>query len=392
MTEEPERSEQSELSQAELAEQLGDARSRISQLESELAETNEGMVALTMELENAKDRYQTLFERGTDAILLIDPEQKTIHDVNPTASELFGYDEDELLSQTMSDLFPDESDQFGTLAGAVVHGWEGDYTARTKQGRRLTVDLSTSKVTLHGKLYLLASLRDVTMRKQREQRLEVLTRVFRHNLRNDGNVIQGHAELLSDGVEDPNLESSAIEIKTKIDRLLALSGKVRRIQTVVERDRVHRVSVTELLDRQQEWFDENGADGTLSIMTPDPEVEVGQDLEIAIQEAIDNAVTHADDPAIQVAATVDEDEQRVQVEVTDDGPGIPDHELDAIRSGTETPLIHGSGIGLWTIHWIVDILGGELTVDRPDDGGSTLTMEVPYEPVEGDATERTNDH
>lgn len=382
MTEKPEMSELSELSKPELEEQFREAHSRITQLESELAETNEGMVALTMELENAKDRYQTLFERGTDAILLIDPERRTIHDVNPTACELFGYEEDELLSLTMSDLFPDESQQLGTLASAMVHGWGGDYTARTKEGRRLTVNLSTSKVTLHDKLYLLASLRDVTLRKQREQRLVVLTRVFRHNLRNDGNVIQGHADLLRDGVDDSALSSSAVEIRTKIDRLLDLSSKVRRIHEVVERDHVPHVAVADLLERQEEQYEESVADGTVSIQTLQTDVEVDQALDIAIREAVDNAIAHGEDPTIQVLAEVDHEEQQVNIEITDDGPGIPDHELDAIRSGTETPLVHGSGIGLWTIHWVVDIIGGELTVTSPGDSGSRVSMAVPFNQVE----------
>lgn len=378
MTKESETSELSDLSKPEFAEQLREAQSRITHLESELAETNEGMVALTMELENAKDRYQTLFERGTDAILLIDPERRTIHDVNPTACELLGYEEEELLSLTMSDLFPDESEQFGTLASAMVHGWGGDYTARTKHGRRLTVNLSTSKVTLHDKLYLLASLRDVTLRKQREQRLEVLTRVFRHNLRNDGNVIQGNADLLRDGIEDPALSSSAEEIRTKIDRLLNLSSKVRRIQEVVERDHAPRVAVADLLNRQKERYDDSVTAGTLNIQPPQLDAEVDQAFEIALREAIDNAITHCDDPTIQISAEVNHEEQQVNIEVVDDGPGIPDHELDAIRSGTETPMVHGSGIGLWTIHWVIDIIGGELTVTTPDDGGSRVNMAAPF--------------
>lgn len=378
MTGESTEDELHELSKGEIEKELNEAQARIAQLESELAETNEGMVALTMELENAKDRYQTLFERGTDAILLIDPERRTIHDVNPTACELFGYPEDELLSLTMSDLFPDESEQFGTLASSMVHGWGGDYTARTKRGRRLTVNLSTSKVTLHDKLYLLASFRDVTLRKQRQQRLEVLTRVFRHNLRNDGNVIQGHADLLRDGVEDPALSSSAEEIRIKIDRLLDLSSKVRRIQEVVERDHVPRMAVADLLNRQEERYEDSVADGTIRIQPLQHDAEVDQALDIAIREAIDNAILHGEDPTVQVSAEIDQEEQRVTIEVADDGPGIPDDELDAIRSGTETPLVHGSGIGLWTIHWVVHTIGGELTVTSPDDGGSRVSMTVPF--------------
>lgn len=378
MTEGPVNDEK--LSRNELEAKLRDARSRITQLESELAETNEGMVALTVELENAKDRYQTLFERGTDAILLVDPERKSIHDVNPTACELFGYDRDEILSSSMSDLFPDESEQFGTLADAVVHGYGGDYLARTKQGRNFTVALSTSKVTLHGKLYLLASLRDVTRRKQRQQRLEVLTRVFRHNLRNDGNVIQGHAEILSEKVEQSHLESSALEIESKIERLLQLSRKIRRIQEVVERDRSYWVTLDQLLERQQMRFDERVEEGTLVLSPSERDVVVERDLEIAIHEAIDNAVTHGSgEPTIDIRAEVEEDVRRVTIIVEDDGPGIPKHELNAVRSKSETPLIHGSGIGLWSIHWVVDTLGGEFRIETTEGKGSTITMVVPYE-------------
>jgi len=42
---------------------------------------------------------------------------------------------------------------------------------------------------------------DITDRKRREQRLEVLNRVLRHNLRNQIDVIRSHAEVLGEGVE-----------------------------------------------------------------------------------------------------------------------------------------------------------------------------------------------
>lgn len=126
----------------------------------------------------------------------------------------------------MTDLFPDVGDPLGTVAVSVVHGGGGDHTGPSKQGRKLTENLSTSEGLPHGTLYLLASFRDATKRKQREQRLGAHTRMSRHDLRNDGNVIRGHAELHNDGVEDSSPRASATRIQAKVDRRLALSGKV----------------------------------------------------------------------------------------------------------------------------------------------------------------------
>ncbi|WP_197409880.1 ATP-binding protein, partial [Haloferax profundi] len=48
------------------------------------------------------------------------------------------------------------------------------------------------------------------------------------------------------------------------------------------------------------------------------------------------------------------------IHVTDNGPGIPDTELTVLESGTETPLQHISGLGLWLVHWIIDRSNGRL--------------------------------
>ncbi|WP_197428665.1 HAMP domain-containing histidine kinase, partial [Halapricum sp. CBA1109] len=52
----------------------------------------------------------------------------------------------------------------------------------------------------------------------------------------------------------------------------------------------------------------------------------------------------------------------------------PDDELDAIDSGTETPLRHGTGLGLWQLTWAVRTMGGELSFDTDD--GTTVTFTV----------------
>jgi signal transduction histidine kinase len=66
----------------------------------------------------------------------------------------------------------------------------------------------------------------------------------------------------------------------------------------------------------------------------------------------------------------------VVVEVSDDGPGIPEGEFSPIADGGEGALDHGSGIGLWIVSWSVAAVGGELHVDTGD-GGTTVAISLP---------------
>jgi len=41
------------------------------------------------------------------------------------------------------------------------------------------------------------------------------------------------------------------------------------------------------------------------------------------------------------------------VRVGDNGSGIPEHERRTLAGADETPLRHGSGVGLWLVYWLV---------------------------------------
>lgn len=363
----------------DLRRELAEARSTIRKLEGELTETNEGMLALTLELENAKQRYQTIFEESNDAILLIDPDEDSIHEANPRACELLGYSLNRLTALSPSDIFPSVRKKSSTFAEAVVDGWADGFTCRTKDGRDLEVYVSASMVTLDNRTLLLASMRDITQRKRREQRLQVLNRIFRHNLRNDGNLIQGHADLLHAALSDSEYESSISVISETIDKILNLSGKVRRIQDVLDRGRVQTCPLSELLETQREQFEQTHSRATLSVSPPASDAMVGQRLGAALHEAIENAINHnSPETTVEIVAAID-DAETLSLEVKDDGSGIPDHEQQTLQTGSETSLTHGNGIGLWFIKWVVDSLGGELTISSADSTGTVLSMVVPLE-------------
>jgi sensor histidine kinase regulating citrate/malate metabolism len=77
----------------------------------------------------------------------------------------------------------------------------------------------------------------------------------------------------------------------------------------------------------------------------------------------------------------------VAVSVADDGPGIEPTEYDVLKRGTETPLRHGSGIGLWIVKWGVDHLGGRISFDERDPRGTAVTVCVPVDRDEPDGSQ-----
>jgi signal transduction histidine kinase len=71
----------------------------------------------------------------------------------------------------------------------------------------------------------LVTITDVTGAHRHRQRLAVLNRILGHDLRNDLNVIRGHAEILDD---DPAVQArSPVVIREKASRLVELPTKVR---------------------------------------------------------------------------------------------------------------------------------------------------------------------
>ena len=64
--------------------------------------------------------------------------------------------------------------------------------------------------------------------------------------------------------------------------------------------------------------------------------------------------------------------RRGSIAISDDGPGIPAVELESLAAGTETPLQHGRGLGLWQLRWGVDALGGALSFETDD--GTTVSI------------------
>ncbi len=254
---------------------------------------------------------------------------------------------------------------------------------QTLNGNSIWAAVTGRAVEEDGETVFELALQDITERKERQQQLAVLNRVLRHNVRNAMNVIKGNTRLLSEAVEQayqPHIDA----IEQRVENLEQLSKKAGTMRSLFEQGRevTATVEMAGLLDELTRDFDETYPDANLTIADFDP-VAVRADvrLKMALLELLDNAVAHnnTSEPTVSIAVSAAESkppDRWVDITITDNGPGIHEDEWNVIETGEETPLQHGTGLGLWLVYWTISLLGGEITIGDAD-AGAQIVLTLP---------------
>ena len=231
---------------------------------------------------------------------------------------------------------------------------------------------------------------DITDRKIRERRLEVLNRVLGHNLRNKMNIVQGHVELLKGAIEGDDELDSLATIEAAAEDLFRLGESVRDIEQSVSRisPEATPVDLGEELRRVRSEFRDRYETATIELTLPEQGLD---DVEVpglvrGVREVVENAIVHNEAPNPSVDIRVQEREDGwLRIEIEDDGPGIPEQELEVLEKG-ESAVVHADRLGMWLIHWIVTRAGGSFDVSEAEPRGTVVEISVPkavHRPFDG---------
>jgi PAS domain S-box-containing protein len=230
-------------------------------------------------------------------------------------------------------------------------------------------------------------LRDITERIQREETLrereeeldllrQVLTRYLRHNLRNDLNVILGYAEFLRESMSGEHAGYAETIIR-KTNRLLETSDTARRYSALIERSgNTAEYDLSTVVSNAVNTVSEAYPEVTIDTDVPEScPIVAGDGIRDVVTGLVENAATHNDsaDPWVRIRLRR---QDRPVLTIEDNGPGIPERDLEAFNSGHESPLTHSSGIGVWLSKWVIEGAGGDLSFDTGPDG-TQVTIEFP---------------
>ena len=223
---------------------------------------------------------------------------------------------------------------------------------------------------------------DITDQKRREQELELLNRIVRHDIRNDMAVVLGWAEMLDDHVDDEGREYLQ-KILASGEHVVELTEVAREyVETVVsdEAVAVEPVPLRSVLETELSLREESFPEAEFSLENSPPDVEVAANsmLSSVFRNLLNNAVQHndADTPRIEVSFEVRDDE--VEVRIADNGPGIPDDHKDTVFGKGERGLgSPGTGIGLYLVDTLVTEYGGEIWVEDNEPTGAVFVVQLP---------------
>jgi signal transduction histidine kinase len=146
--------------------------------------------------------------------------------------------------------------------------------------------------------------------------------------------------------------------------------------------------VTGLLTEVVDGLSDEYPDATFTVSTPDSlHARADSRLKTALSELIENAIVHNDQSTPEVTVTTrspskDRTGEWIELVVADNGPGIPDQEQETIERGEETPLQHGTGIGLWIVYWTISLYGGEISIEENTPRGTCVVLRLPQESVD----------
>jgi len=123
----------------------------------------------------------------------------------------------------------------------------------------------------------------------------------------------------------------------------------------------------------------------MSLSSPLPAAVDASKLGNALREIRKNALEAMADitdrpKRIRIKVRVDEDpivKKYLQIEITDNGPGIPNRVMGNIFKPGVTTKVGGTGLGLPIVKSVIDGHGGTIKADNSPDGGARFTVRIP---------------
>jgi PAS domain S-box-containing protein len=345
-------------------------------------------VTATTERERALDRQRTILESIRDGVYTLDPDG-VITWVNQSAVDEFdgGYTRSDLVGAHVSTLLSEADIEQCLAIIDDLLAEDGPESARceialkTAYGDEIPCELNMTLLPFEDGEFqgTVGVVRDMTERKRREQHLSVLNRVLRHNLRNRMSVVMGHLDMLEERVGDEH-RAHVETMRETAEEIVAVSEMASRMEEVIEGGGRHQetVDVVETITGSVDAFRERYPGASISVDVPAAKAVRADDrLRSVVDALVENAIEHTDrEPVVTVRLQPPGEDGLVTIAVEDNGPGIPDSEIDVLDEAREGPLSHGSGLGLWYVRWYADGHGGEVEFDEAADRGSVVRLRL----------------
>ncbi len=347
-------------------------------------------------LSEREARMRALVETAPDGIVTVRADGK-IESVNAvlenlcgvSSSDLIGVDIETiipsfLLDGRISDLASGKRSPFG--AGRELYAVRQD-------GGQVPVEVSTSTVSLGHQDVYTGIVRDITERKEVEERVKDFYSMVSHELRTPLASIRtalGLLESFSEELSDKTRPVVKIAA-TEADRLMRLINDIldmRKIESGKLELALDAYDAGQLVNKSIEGIEALAQESKVSIQNLAQE-KTGLDVYCdgdrilqVLSNILANAIKYSPSPGV-ITVSCEKSGSSCKIAVRDSGPGVAKNQahklfgrFEQLRS-KDGKNRAGSGLGLAIAKAIVEQHGGEIGVELPDGGGSIFWFSLP---------------
>ncbi|WP_428248829.1 PAS domain-containing sensor histidine kinase [Ferrovibrio sp.] len=361
-------------------------------------------------------KHRAIMEGCPDAILMVDIDNGSILDANPTAGEMLGCMPAALIGRRERDLHPEGSRGLvERFAAAAIGDRPLVYSTSLchAEGNLLPVEISARRMELDGHGVLAAFYRDIRHHKLREAKLQqaleeaaesahaksMFLANMSHELRTPLNGIIGFAEMIAMEINGPLGNPKYSEygrlIVTSAEHLLSLVNDILDLSALeagklrLQREELRlKPLIEECLTLLQPLID----DGRILVTVCVPPEQLLSADRRALRQMLLNLIANAvkytpEGGSIAIEAVRAEDGLRI--DVCDSGPGIAADMLQqvlepfGIINNAYTRRHGGAGLGLSITKRLAELHGGSLVLARidPARGGTRASLWFPLSPA-----------
>jgi PAS domain S-box-containing protein len=341
-----------------------------------------------------KSTLQQMVDHLEDAVIFFNHERRILS-FSRAAESILGTPLDDAVGLPLEELLPPEHPLHALLGEGLArpHGIRNRTVALAVDGEARDYLISIWSVTdgdqLIGAMVLfrnLQSIRSVQSLVSYSAKLAALgglTSGITHEVKNPLNAMMIHLEIIRSGLGarpdevGRSLEVMGAEIR-RLDRVVQGFLRFARPQEL----KLSPVDLGALLGDLASLLEEEGrAAGVrleLHLHPRLPLVTAGEELlRQAFLNIVRNAIQAMPAGGAVVISAGPRDDGAVQVQVRDEGVGIPREDLEKIFNLYYTTRTDGNGIGLSLVYRIVQMHDGAIAVDSEVGRGTTVTVRLP---------------
>lgn len=342
-------------------------------------------------------------ENIIDGLILITPDG-AIQAMNPAASFMFGYAENELVGQDVSVLLPDgarlERDgafkHIPCFIDSQLVGETFEAVAKQKNSTPLHVELTLSEVQRPDTLLFSLLMRDISARKQMEVMKDEFVSTVNHELRTPLTSMLGSLSLLKKRLEtklnDDDKASMLLNMAQRsCDRLTLLVNDILDLEKIAAGKLEYRMQtipcddlVQDVVESHRMLGEEHGVTFKLDLQADDPPVRLDVSrFNQALVNLLSNAAKYSPNGEVVTILTRRLSGDSIRISVSDNGPGIPEDfqarlfDRFSQADSSTTRRVGGNGLGLNITKTLIEAFDGEVSFDTTVGAGTVFHITLP---------------